>query len=560
MTKAKLSADLCADLGALPANPRCREGWPPRSQGRWAGACRPQPKAAEARLGRVARAVAGLLLAGGVLASTPGSAQASTDRPPRPPKALSSPWSIALPPDPSPTSPATGATATPGSWTCPGPASSPTGELGVSGSPTGEPGVSGSPTGEPSPSSSPSASSSAGEPGDAAGPVLHVAPDGDGDGSSWDDAAGLQDLPGLVEELDGGGQVWLRGDAGAYRVKDSIALAAGGSDGEPVVVRGVDEDGDPDAAEIESDRADPYEPDGERGSDVLELRDGADHLVFRDLAFSNVGAAFTVAGPIEDLTVEQVTADNVRYFLTNINGGSGRDGDGDATVSGLVIRHVDVDGFSKSVLMLRYDSHDVLVQDVAGDSQGQDGDDFAMGVSLKGSVHAVVLRRVRMDNSVSTQGGYWNGDGFAAERDVDDVLLQDTSASGSTDAGYDLKSSDTRLVDAQASGNKRNFRFWSDVEGVRLSGQAPSKRGGSGAAAQVWLAKGADVTLADSELLDSGDLVVEAGTDAQLEMTGGRITQPDDGELARTEQGADVELVDVDFDGVDAAGPVAQDR
>jgi hypothetical protein len=82
---------------------------------------------------------------------------------------------------------------------------------------------------------------------------------------------------------------------------------------------------------------------------------------------------------------------------------------------------------------------------VYGDSERQDGDNFAIGVALSGTVHNVVLRRVAMMNSHDSSEEYWNGDGFATERGVYNIRFEDTHASGSTDSGYDLKSTDTVL-------------------------------------------------------------------------------------------------------------------
>ena len=53
-----------------------------------------------------------------------------------------------------------------------------------------------------------------------------------------------------------------------------------------------------------------------------------------------------------------------------------------------------------------------------------------------------------MDNARELCTRYWNGDGFAAEEGVYDLLLATPVASGNTDAGYDLKAASVRLIDA----------------------------------------------------------------------------------------------------------------
>jgi hypothetical protein len=371
--------------------------------------------------------------------------------------------------------------------------------------------------------------------------VLHVSPEasGEGDGSSWADAAALDDLPVLVESLHDGGEVWLRADDGPYDVEDTLVLSAGGTDGSPIVVRGVDEDGDPERAVLRGGRDAPYSPDGDRGVDVFELQEGAAHLVFRDLAFEDVGNAFVASGDVTDITVEDSEASNVRRFFENA---VADDQDG-ADVRGLVLRDITAKGFSKRFLRLRYASSGILVEDVQADSDHQDGDDFAIGVHLEGEVSDVVLRRVRMDNTRDTLGKYWNGDGFATERDVSDVQFIDTSASGNTDAGYDIKSSSTTLVGASASGNKRNYRFWADdTVAEDCTGTDPVKRGGSGSQAQVWLGEDAAAELVDCELSDASrdSVVFDLEPGAVLTVVEGTIEH--EGELKKVQGGATVQM------------------
>jgi hypothetical protein len=380
-------------------------------------------------------------------------------------------------------------------------------------------------------------------PGDAMAPstVLYVAPRaaGNGDGASWEDAADLADLPELVGRLPDGGDIWLRADTGPFQVEDSVRISAGGAEGSPVVVRGVDVRGEPARAILQGTRTSPYDPDGETGGDVFALRGGASHLAFRDLTFENVDNAFLAGGDVTDLVIADTSATNVRRFFENFKS----DEEPSANVSGLVIQDVAVTGFSKRVVRLRYGSNDVLLEDVVGDSQQQDGDDFAIGVHLEDEVHGVVLRRVTMDNTRDSLNEYWNGDGFATERDVYDITFEDTAASGNTDAGYDLKSTQTVLVNASASGNKRNFRFWSDDLIARdCRGTDPLKRGGSSSQAQVWLGEDAEARL-DGCTFSSDDpativFVLEPG--ARLLMNGGEVDHA--GTLQDLQAGATIDL------------------
>lgn len=214
-------------------------------------------------------------------------------------------------------------------------------------------------------------------------PPLMVTPAGSGiqDGLSWASAAPISTLSKLVQLRPDGGEILIRSDAGPYELTGPIALAHGGSVGHPVVIRGVDGAGRPAAPLLAGTRTSPYSPTGAFGSDVFRLLKGADDLTFRDLAFRDHGnGVFRVGGDISNLTIEDVTATNVGRFVENyVSGGATT-----ASINGLTVRRVDVAGFSRSVARLQYQTRNVLLEDVKGDSERQEGQDVAMGVHLEG--------------------------------------------------------------------------------------------------------------------------------------------------------------------------------
>jgi Ca2+-binding RTX toxin-like protein len=139
-----------------------------------------------------------------------------------------------------------------------------------------------------------------------------------------------------------------------------------------------------------------------------------------------------------------------------------------------------------------------VIDNVVGDSQHQDGGLYISGIALDGTAHDVLISHTTMMNAYGNgaAGEYWNGDGFSTERNVYNVRFEDTIATGNTDAGYDLKSSDTTLVRAISDGNNRNYRFWSQSitleDSVSIS---PVLRGGNSDTAHVWLAENANVSV-----------------------------------------------------------------
>jgi serralysin len=328
----------------------------------------------------------------------------------------------------------------------------------------------------------------------------YISPTGAGDksGSSAANAAPIGSLSAQIVKAGAGGEVLLIADAGVYKTTNIIPVSAGGTNGLPVTIRGVDQAGNPMAAEFTGTRPVDWHAGNATGNEMFKIGAGANHLVFQDIAVSNVGTAFRVSGDIAGLTIERVEVDNVRRFFENYASS------GTATIDGLTIRDVDVTGFSRNAIRLQYDTHNVLIENVRGDMAGQVGDDLPAGIHLDGTVHDVVIRDTVMANVQSVGSGYLNGDGFATERGVYGVRFENTTAQGNSDGGYDLKSTDTVLDGVVSAENARNYRFWGEATMTGSVGLNPTWRGGSAEQNQIWVAAGARVSIADSAFTDAG--------------------------------------------------------
>ncbi|HEY7704575.1 MAG TPA: hypothetical protein VID03_07060 [Acidimicrobiia bacterium] len=360
---------------------------------------------------------------------------------------------------------------------------------------------------------------------------------GDGSGRGQSDAAAFAHLGRLIAAAPPGTVIELAADQGVYELSKPITIAGGGEVDSPITIRGPLDGPRP---VLRGERTDPYDPQGETGSPAFRLEAGADHLVFALLECERVGnGCFNVVGDISDLTLQSITARNVRRFLDTGTESGARD----ASVTGLTVAEVRVEGFSKGVIRLGSDSHDVLIQDVVGDSQGQDGDNFAIGVHLVDSVHDVRLERVTMSNALDTLHDYWNGDGFATERDVFRVHLVGTEAANNSDAGYDLKSSSTVLEDVTAAGNKRNYRLWGeDMVVADCSGLDPLLRGGTGSPIQVQVLESAEVWMENCTFADSASATVVFSVEgtSSLELRDVDVEHSASGELSSVAGGADL--------------------
>jgi hypothetical protein len=81
---------------------------------------------------------------------------------------------------------------------------------------------------------------------------------------------------------------------------------------------------------------------------------------------------------------------------------------------------------------------------------------------------------------------YWNGDGITIERDVAGVQFRRVTANDNTDAGFDVRPF-ALMSDVSASGNCRNFRFWSGGDVGALTTGDSVKRGGTSACSGIWM-------------------------------------------------------------------------
>jgi Ca2+-binding RTX toxin-like protein len=336
--------------------------------------------------------------------------------------------------------------------------------------------------------------------------TLYISPTGAGlrDGSSLANAGVLGNLSAFISAAGPGGEVLLQADAGPYQQDTEIAITAGGAAGAPVTVRGIDSGGSPMPAEIVGSRAADWAPGLPEGSELFRLSSGADNLSFQDLAIRNVGGgAFRVAADIENLSLREIDAVNVQTFFED----QALSPATTATISGMSVEDVTVTGYSRFAFRLQYDTHDVQMENVLGDSERQNEGLFVVGVHIKGTAHDIVLSHVEMSNNYGrgSPTAYWNGDGFGTERGTYNISFIDTVSSGNTDAGYDLKSTNTLLLRAVSEGNKHNYRIWSDGVTIQDSvSLSPVKLGGSGGYSHFEVMDGAVAFINHLTFSDAG--------------------------------------------------------
>lgn len=320
---------------------------------------------------------------------------------------------------------------------------------------------------------------------DARANAFYVTPDGQGDGSSWRDAAPLDELSTLLSALEPGGEILVAADRGAYELDEAISVGAGGVEGQEVRVRGVNSvDGAPMPAVIQGNRG------GEEGgTEAFRLERGANHIKFSHFDFRDIGnGAFRVAAPVANLTIEDCTFANIYRFFENTAG----DGEGHASVRGFVLRRCRGTGAERGFLRIRYNSRGGLIEDCAARGLANEGGLIPAGCALDDRASDITYRRCVMEGFQQWRGGdYWNGDGFSDEPDNRNIRYEACEARGSTDGGFDCKSRDVALIDCIAEDNKRNFRIWSDRATLsNCTSRNPNFRGAeveSASPCHVWI-------------------------------------------------------------------------
>jgi serralysin len=298
-----------------------------------------------------------------------------------------------------------------------------------------------------------------------------ITPDGEGDGSSWSNAASISDLADLITNVERGGEVLIAADRGEYRLEDAVEIGHGGVAGHEIVVRGANSETDaPMLAVIRGDRGG-----DEEGTAVFRLRRGANHLRFSHFAFRDIGnGAFHAGAPISNLTIEDCSFENIYRFLENT-----ADGEGHASMDGFVVRRCRGSRVERGFLRVRYNSRNGLIEDCAAQGQANQGGFIPAGCALDDRANSITYRRCVMENFQQWGGDdYWNGDGFSDEPGNARIRYESCEARGSTDGGFDCKSRDVAFVDCIAEDNKRNFRIWSDrATMTNCTSRAPNFRG-----------------------------------------------------------------------------------
>lgn len=202
-------------------------------------------------------------------------------------------------------------------------------------------------------------------------------------------------------------------------------------------------------------------------------------LIVKNSKFLNLGnGAIRVNVATDGLVVEQVEGRDLYRFLEN----TASDRSTPASLTNFILRRISGDDIRRAMTRIRYESRDGLIEDViarASDTTER----YCTGFVLDDEAQAIIYRRCEAQGFAEqgrSSSDYWNGDGFSDERGNKAIQYLDCTATGSTDGGFDLKSTDVQLTNCVAKDNKRNFRLWGTGALENCRSEDPRSRGGAG--------------------------------------------------------------------------------
>ncbi len=392
----------------------------------------------------------------------------------------------------------------------------------------------------------------------------YITPAGAGDrsGRDWANARPADQLQAAINAAGSGNTVFI--GSGTYD-NLSLILAAGGSGpSAPLTLAGHDTGEGLPVFVSTFDKINP----ARTGKTLLAINPGVSHVVIHDLKVHRHRQAVSLRGSNTNITLQNIDVTETRDAFWIDGGATGPE----AGSRDIVLRDCDVTYFTKRAVRIFNGVSNVQITNCHADAGGRQWatEPFAVGFHIIGGKEGIKDRNITFtDCSASNawhDGGdkYWNADGFAAERAVEDVTWIRCRAFNNTDGGWDVKSIRPKFVDCIGIANKRNFRIWlnGDEHPAELENCLSAfshDYGGLNHHAGFWfLAGGVAVMKNCTAWGDPLALVVEGRKDpaqTALRVEHCLIRPADDGQAQRLAEGTDLQVDDSLILADGAAGP-----
>lgn len=199
------------------------------------------------------------------------------------------------------------------------------------------------------------------------------------------------------------------------------------------------------------------------------------------------GVAIRIKGTVENATIGPVLIEGAKFGVLTDSG---------AVVRNLTVSDLHASELQREGIRLRGTVNQVTIRNFSLKmrAQKQVSPDLPVGITLyEGANISISDGMASGFQMVDVSGTYTNGDGISSERAVDSLLIERVTATDNSDAGFDLKSTNTFLYDTRAERNKRNYRFWGTVTTGTITSVDPLV---NSIAAHVWAGNGAEVHIA----------------------------------------------------------------
>ena len=380
----------------------------------------------------------------------------------------------------------------------------------------------------------------------ALGKKYFITRDGTGGGASFNDGANMSTINAAIEAVGPGGEVCIVDPGVEWDwTAGGVNITTGGDANNPVTIRGSNPDGTSAVTTFVGSRlqklnADDagqrwhvdYDPNNDadinqeisysvfwwnKGGRMFQLLNGANYVRLQGFKLKHFEYAVFM-GATQLLNPEFIDIE-----LFDVREGFFQDSGQE--IVGLYAQGIKAVGYSKRIFRFKGTSHNWLIIDFEGDSGRQRNDEFANFLAAEDTAHGLhmvgliaggrysgILERHddrEFDNTKLTwdETQYWEGDSISTERGNRDITLENITARGNTDRGFDLKSTNTLITGCELYDNKINLAAWGEitVENSRIA--FPRKRGGTGPQAMIQIVgatsatatpPGAKLTIRDS--------------------------------------------------------------
>lgn len=326
---------------------------------------------------------------------------------------------------------------------------------------------------------------------------LYILPEGSGtkDATSWANAR-----PGDPADFQAAWDTLAPGDtlhvgSGTYSGVGIVA-AKGGVPTKPVKVVGEDRGGGLPRFVSTFDKTNP----GKTGGTFFKAAPGVSWFEIAGLRLDNYQSGFLLNGGNSHVRIAKIEMESFREGIRSQS--SPPPQAQDEWSHDVIVEDCRFVNFTKRAVRLQGGNHTWKIQRCFADAGGKEwftepfaicfqvvGDDLKRKAKEEGAHdhHIEFIDCVALNAYHEKKGGYWNSDGFCAERGVHNLRYLRCYSAGHTDAGWDDKSVAPELVDCIAVLSKRNYRFWG--EGVKLTNCVAAfavKQGGSGGPTGLW--------------------------------------------------------------------------